>query len=115
MPNGERLLESVCDEPFLFDTKLEELLPRFKRYADDSFGCQIEFHTICTIEGHTSLQLTLRNFSGRVKAETTFSIVHTEGLVNLLKESVKVVAAWLPLPYPVCKQCKQQYKCLKCP
>ena len=110
-PMVKELLESVCDEPFLFDTNLEELLPRFKRYADDNFGCQIEFHTLCTIEGHTSLQLTLRHFVGRVEADTTFSIVQKEGLFNLLKETVKAVAAQLPLPYPVC----QQHKHLKCP
>ena len=114
-PTVKELLESVCDKPFLADTKLEELLPRFKWYADDNFGCQIEFHTLCTIEGHTSIQLTLRHFSGRLEAETTFSLVHTKGLVNLLKETVKAVATRLPLPYPVCKQCNQQHKCLKCP
>ena len=92
-PVMKELLESVYDKPFLFDTKLEELLPRFKQYADDNFRYQIEFHTLCTIEGHTSLQLTLRHFLGRVEAETTFSLVHTEGLVNLLKETVKAVAA----------------------
>ena len=111
----KELLESVCGEPFLIDTKLEELLPMFKQYTDDNFGCQIEFHTLCTIEGHTSIQLTLRNFLGRLEAETTFSLVHTKGLLNLLKETVKAVAAWLPLPYPVCKQCNQEHKHLKCP
>ena len=29
-PTMKKLLESVCDEPFLIDTELEELLPRFK-------------------------------------------------------------------------------------
>ena len=29
-PTAKNVLESVCDEPFLIDTKLEELLPRFK-------------------------------------------------------------------------------------
>ena len=90
-PTAEEHLESVCDEPFLVDTKLEELLPRFKGYADDNFGCQIEFHTLCTIEGHTSIQLKLRHFLGKLEAETTFSLVHTKGLANLLKETVKMV------------------------
>ena len=88
-PAVKELLKSVCDELFLVDTKLEELLPRFKQYADDNFGCQIEFHTLCTIEGHTSIQLTLRHFSERLEAETTFSLVHTRGLVNLLKRLSK--------------------------
>ena len=114
-PTVEELLESVCDEPFLVYTKLEEILLGFKWYADDNFGCQIEFNTLCTIEGHTSIQLTLRHFLGKLEAETTFSLVHIKGLANLLEETVKVVAAWLPLPYPVCKQCNQQHKCLRCP
>ena len=100
-PTAKELLESVCDEPFLIDTKLEELLPKFRQYTEDNFGCQIEFHTLSTTEGHTSIQLTLRHFLGSVGAETTFSLVHTKGLVNFLKETVKVVAAQLPLPYPV--------------
>ena len=54
------------------------------------------------IEGHTSLQLTLRHFAGLVEAETIFSIVSEEGLVALLKGSVKSLAAHLPLPYAVC-------------
>ena len=83
-------------------------------YADDNSGYQIEFHTLCNTEGHTSIQLTLRHFLGRLEAETTFSIVHTKGLVNLLKETVKAVAASLPLLYPVCKQCNQQHKHLTC-
>ena len=114
-PMAKKLLESVGDEPFLLDTKLKELLPRFKQYANDNFGCQMEFHTLCTIEGHTSIQLTLIHFVGNLESETSFSIVHTKGLVSLLKETVKAVAAWLPLPYPVCKQCNQQHKHLKCP
>ena len=114
-PTVKELLESVCDGPFPVDTKLEELLPRFKWYADDNFGCHIEFHTLCTIEGHTSIQLTLKHFLGGLEAETTFSLVHIRGLVNLLKGTVKVVAAQLSLPYPVCKQCNQQHKHLKHP
>ena len=71
-PTTKELLESVCDEPFPVDTKLEELLPRFKWYADDNFGCQIEFHTLCTIEVHTSIQLTLRHFFGKIGSGNYF-------------------------------------------
>ena len=88
-PMAKELLESVCDEPFLVDTKLEELLPRLKQYADDNFGCQIEFHTSCTIEGHTSIQLTFRHFLGKLQAETTFSLVYTKGLANCRKRLLK--------------------------
>ena len=114
-PTAEELLKLVCDEPFLIDTKVKELLPKCKQYAEDNFGCQIKFHTLSTIEGHTSMQLVLKHFSRTVEAETTFSLMHTRELDNLLKETVKAVAALLPLPYPVCKQCNQQHKCLKCP
>ena len=61
------------------------------------------------------MHITLKHFSGSVEAETTFSLVHTSELDNLLKETVKAAAALLPLPYPVCKQCNEQHKCLKCP
>ena len=113
-PIAEELLKLVCDEPFLIDTKVEELLSKCKWYAEDNFGCQIKFHTLSTIEEHTSMQLVLKHLSRSVEAKTTFSLVHTRELDNFLKETVKVVAALLPLPYPVCKQCNQQHKCLKC-
>ena len=114
-PTAEELLKLVCEEPFLTDTKVEELLPKCKQYAKDNFGCQIKLHTLSTTEGHNSMQLVLKHFSRSVEAETTFSLVHTRELDNLLKETVKAVAALLPLSCPVCKQCNQQHKCLKCP
>ena len=88
----------VSDEPFKLDRQLEQLLLRFKRYTEDNFGCLIEFHTLCTIEGHTSFQLTLRHFAALVEAETTFSIV-CEELVALLKETKDTSSAFAP-PLP---------------
>ena len=61
-PTAEELLKLVCDEPFLIDTKVEELLPKCKQYAEDNFDCQIKFHTLSTIEGHTSMHMTLKHF-----------------------------------------------------
>ena len=84
-PTAEELLKLVCDEPFLIDTKVEELC---KWYAEDNFGCQIKFNTLSTIEGHTSMHITLKHFSRSVEAETTFSLVHTRELDILLKETV---------------------------
>ena len=114
-PTAEELIRLVSDKPSKLDKQLEQLLPCFRHYVEDNFGCLIEFQTLYTIECHISLQLTLRHFAGLVEAETTFSIMSEEGLVALLKESVKTLAAHLPLPYAVCGQCCKQHKRMRCP
>ena len=54
-PTAEELIRLVSNEPSKLDKLLEQLLPHFRHYAEDNFGCLIEFHTLYMIEGHTSL------------------------------------------------------------
>ena len=109
-PTAEELLESVCDEPFLVDTKLEELLPRFMWYTDDNFGCQIEIHTLCTIEGHTSILLTF----GKIGSRDYFFSSAYKRVCQLVERDCQSGGSMVAPPYPVCGQCNQQHKCLKC-
>ena len=52
-PTADELLALVCEQPFLIDVILEQTLPQIKRYAEDNFGCNIDIHTHCTIEGQS--------------------------------------------------------------
>ena len=38
------------------------MLPMIKRYAEDNFGCNIDINTLCTIEGHTSVEVKIKHF-----------------------------------------------------
>ena len=101
-PTAEELLELVDDQPFLIDVSLEHSLPRLRRYAEDNFGCAIELNTLCTIEGHASVEVRLKHFSVKTDASVTLSVLTEDGLVSLLKDIIKTLAALLPLPYTVC-------------
>ena len=68
-PTTEELLELVDDKPFLIDVNLEHSLHLLGRYAKDNFGCAIELNTLCTIEGHDSVEVRLKNFA--VKMDTS--------------------------------------------
>ena len=57
----EELLALVCEQPFLIDITLEQALPEIRRYTEDNFGCNIEIYTLCTIEGHTSVEVKMKH------------------------------------------------------
>ena len=114
-PTADELLALVCEQPFLIDVTLEQTLPLIKRYAEDNFGCNIEIHTLCTIEGHTSVKVKIKHFAREEDASLTLSILKEDGLVSLMKDTVKTLAALLPLPYSVCNCCRTRHKHMKCP
>ena len=113
-PTAEELLELVNDQPFLIDVSLEHFLPRLRRYTEDNFGCAIELNTLCTIEGHTSVEVRLKHFAVKMDASVTLSPLTEDGLVSLLKD-IKTLAALLPLPYTVCSRCNTRHKRMGCP
>ena len=98
----EELLALVCEQPFLIDVILEQTLPRIKRFAEDNFGCNIDIHTLCTIEGHTSVEVKLKHFAGKDNASLELLILKADGLFDLMKATVRTLATLLPLPYSVC-------------
>ena len=101
-PTTEELLELVNDQPFLIDVSLEHSLPQLRRYADNNFGCAVELNTLCTIEGHTSVEVRLKHFAVKLDASVTLSVLTKDGLISLLKDIIKTLAALLLLPYTVC-------------
>ena len=114
-PTAEELLELVNEQPFLIDVSLEHFLQQLHRYAKDNFGCAIEVNALCTIEGHTSVEVRLKHFTIKTDASVTLSMLTEGGLVSLLKGIIKTLAALLPLPYTVCSQCNARHKCMRCP
>ena len=101
-PTPEERLELVDDQPFLIDVSLEHSLPRLRLYAEDNFCCAIKLNTFSTIEGHASAEVRLKHFAVKTDASVTLSVLTEDGLVSLLKDIIKTLAALLPLPYTVC-------------
>ena len=112
---AEELLELVNEQPFLIDVSLEHSLPQLRRYAEDNFGYAIEVNALCTIEGHTLVEVRLKHFTAKTDASVTLSVLTEGGLVSLLKGIIKTLAALLPLPYIVCNRCNAKHKCMRCP
>ena len=98
---ADELLASVCEYPFLIDVILEQTLPRLQKYAEDNFGCKINIDTLCTIEGHTSVVVTIRHFAGKEDTSMVISILKEDRLIPLMNNIVKTLAVFLPLPYSV--------------
>ena len=114
-PSADELLALVCEQPFLIDVTLEQTLPRIKKYAEDNFGCDIDINTLCTIEGHTSVEVKIKHFARDEDASLALSILKDDGLVSLMKNTVRTLAALLPLPYSVCNCYRTRHKHMKCP
>ena len=91
-PTADELLALVCEQPFLIDVTLERTLPRIKKYAEDNFGCNIEIHTLCTIEGHTSVEVKIKHFAREEDASLVLLILKEDGLVSLMKDTVETLA-----------------------
>ena len=61
-PSADELLALVWKQPFLIDLTIQCLLPQVKRYAEDNFGCNLDINTLCTIEGHISVEVKIKHF-----------------------------------------------------
>ena len=110
-PTADELLALVCEQSFLINVTLKQTLPKIKRYAGDNFGCNIDINALRTIEGHTSVEVKIKHFMRDDDASVVLSIFKNDELVSLMKSTVRILAALLPLPYSVCKCCKTK----KCP
>ena len=102
-PTADELLALVCERPFLIDVTLKQTLPKIKRYAEDNFGCNIDINTLCTIEGHTSVEVKIKHFARDEDASLVLLILKDSELVSLMKSTVRILATLLLLPYSICK------------
>ena len=108
-------MAAVCEYPFLIDVIIEQTLPKLQKYAEENFGCELKIDTLCTIEGHTSVEVTIKHSAGEEDVSLVISILKEDGLIHLLKTIVKTLAGFLPLPYSVCNRCTNKHKSRKCP
>ena len=112
----DELLAAVCDYPFLINIIIEQTLPQLQKYTEVNYECELSINTFCTIEGHASIEVHLKQSAG-VKKEVSLvvSILKTNGLIPLLRRIVRTLAGFLPLTYPICEQCGNRRKNQKCP
>ena len=94
---------------------IEQTLPKLQKYAEDNFGCELKIDTLCMIEGHASVEVTLKHSAEKEDVSLVISILKEDGLIPLLKNIVKTLAGFLPLPYSVCNFCRNKHKDRKCP
>ena len=114
-PSADELLALVCEQPFLIDLAVQQILPQIKKYAEDYFDCTLDINALCTTEGHTPIEVKIKHFVGDDTASLALSILKDDKLVMLMQSTVRILAALLPLPYAICKCCKNKHKYKRCP
>ena len=112
----DELLAAVCDYPFLINIIIEQTLPQLRKYTEVNYECELSIDTFCTIEGHASIEVHLKQSAGAKKdVSLVVSILKTDGLIPLLKRIVRTLAGFLPLSYSFCDRCGNRHKKQKCP
>ena len=112
----DELLAAIYDYPFLTNIIIEQTIPQLQKFSEVNYECALSIDTFYTIEGHASIEIHLEQRSG-VKKDVSLvvSILKTNGLIPLLKRIVRTLAGFLPLSYPICDQCGNRHRHLKCP
>ena len=80
-PTADELLAAVCDYPFLINVIVEQTLPKLWKCAEDNFGCELKIDTLCMIEGHTSVEVTLKHSAGKGDVSLVISILKEDRLI----------------------------------
>ena len=102
-PTVDELLAAVCDYPCLINIIVEQTLPKLQKYTEENYEYELKIDTLCTIEGHASIEVTVKQSAGEEKdVSLMVSILKSDGLITLLKTIMKTLAGFLPLPYSVC-------------
>ena len=115
-PTADELLAAIRNYPFLINIIVEQTLPKLPKYTEENYECELKIDTLCTIEGHTSVEVTLKQNAGVEKdVSLVVSILKLDGLIPLLKTNMKTLAGFLPLPYSICNRCRNRHKNQKCP
>ena len=84
---ADELLVVVCDYPFLIDVTVEQTLPKLRKYTQENYGCELKIDTLCMIEGHTSVEVTLKQSAGEEEdVSLVISILKEDRLIPLLKK-----------------------------
>ena len=102
-PTADELLAAVCNYTFLINIIVEQTLSKLLKYTEENYGCELKIDTLCTIEGHASTEVTVKQSAGEEKdVSLVVSILKSDGLIPLLKTIVNTLAGFLPLPYSIC-------------
>ena len=94
---------------------LSMTIPRVCMIIHKQLPADIQYKTLCTIEGHTLVEMKIKHFVRDDNACLALLILKDDELVPLMKVTVRILAALLPLPYSIWKRCKNKHKCKRCP
>ena len=113
----EELLNLFPKDPYEVNEAVAKILPQITQFTQHNFGCLVFISVLCTIDGHASLEPTLRHHSASPDISCNFSLVpkNIPQLPLMLKQAVIRLSDYLPLPYNFCPNCKHRHCRVRCP
>ena len=113
----EDLLNLFPKDPYEVDIAVAKILPQKTKFTQYNLGCLVFISVLCMIDGHTSLEPTLRHHSAPTDVSCNFSVVPEKipQLPLMLKQAVICLSDYLPLPYNFCPNCKHRHHQVRCP
>ena len=114
---AEELLNLFPKDPYEIDKAVAKILPQITQFTQHNFGCLVFISVLCMIDGHASLEPTMRHISASPDVSCNFSVVpkNIPQLPLMLKQAVILLSDYLPLPYNFCPNCKHRHCQVRCP
>ena len=114
---AEELLNLFPKDPYEVNETVAKILPQITQFTQHNFGCLVFISVLCTIDGHASLEPTLRHHSAPTDVSCNFSVVpkNIPQLPLMLKQAMIHLSDYLPLPYNFCPNCKHRHCRVRCP
>ena len=108
---AEELLNLFPKDSYEVDVAVAKILPQITSFTQYNFGCFVFISVLCMVDGHASLEPTLRHHSASTDVSCNFSVVpeNIPQLSLMLKQAVICFSDYLPLPYNLCPNCKHKH------
>ena len=108
---AEELLSLFPKDPYKVNEVVAKILPQITQFTQHNFGCLVFISVLCAIDGHASLEPTLRYHSAPTNVSCNFLVVseNIPQLPLMLKQAVIHLSDYLPLPYNFCPNCKHRH------
>ena len=72
---AEDLLNLFPKDPYEVDIAVAKILSQITKFTQYNFGCLVFISVLCMIDGHASLEPTLRHHSAPTDVSCNFSVV----------------------------------------
>ena len=114
---AEELLNLFPKDPYEIDKAVAKILPQITQFTQHNFGCLVFISVLCTIDGHASLEPTLRHNSAPTDVSCNFSVIpeNIPQLLLMLIQAVIHLSDYLPFPYNFCPNGKHRHCRVRCP